>query len=182
MHRNYIKLWKTTKLLVTITLLLISLSSCTDQTKSELIKPISKISIHLDGSEKDSNTVSLRIDDTFGDSFYEVKSSSSGNEHHFEYQLYRPIIAQLKINNKENNVLIEPSVSQYSYSLDNNGYIKNPDVYHDYINSLKFLSAHNCANQNSLPEGILCIDQYCAGKLQLLEHYRANGMSESIIN
>ena len=178
MHRNYIKLWKTTKLLVNITLLLIGLSSCTDQTKSELLKPISKISIHLDGSEKDSNTVSLRIDDTFGDSFFETESGNTGNEHHFEYQLYRPIIAQLKINNKENNVLLEPSVYQYSYSLDNNGYIKNPDVYHDYINSLEYLSAHNCANENSLPEGILCIDQYCAGKRQLLEHYRVSGMSD----
>ena len=79
MHRNYIKLWKTTKLLVNITLLLIGLSSCTDQTKSELLKPISKISIHLDGSEKDSNTVSLRIDDTFGDSFFETESGNTGN-------------------------------------------------------------------------------------------------------
>jgi len=178
MYSKYIKLWDITKPLVTITLLLIGLSSCTDQTKSELLKPISKISIHLDGSEKDSNTVSLRIDDTFGNSFYEVKSSSSGNEHHFEYRLYRPIIAQININNKENNVLIEPSIYQFSYSLDNNGYIKNPDVYHDYINSLAYLSEHNCGNATSLLEGIVCIDQYSARKRKLLEHYRANGMSD----
>jgi len=139
MYRKYIKLWDITKPLVTITILLTGLSSCTDQTKLEPLKPISKISIQLDSLKKDSNTVSLRIMDNFGDSFYEMESGNTGNQHHFEYQSYRPIIAQLKINNKENNVLIEPSIYQFSYSLDNNGYIKNPDVYHNYINSLAYL-------------------------------------------
>ena len=165
------------KELITVSLALISiwLSSCTE----DIHAPSNKyISIQINGLQLESNVLSLRIMDDFGRSFDEIKSSNTGGEHQFDYRSYRPIIAQLRINEKENNIFIEPTKHQYTYTLDSNGYLKPMDVYHEYINSLRYLLDQDCVNEKDLPDGILCIDKFSERKRELLEVYGAKGMTD----
>lgn len=168
------------KIIIYLGLFPIVLLSCTSKSNQKSTASTARISILLNGIQNDSNQVVLQINDAFGDAFYKKKSMHSGVDHSFDYQCYRPIIAQLRINDKANNILLEPDKQQYTYRIDSLGYLYHTDLYHEYINSLSYLSDHNCNHASSLQEAILCIDRFSNRKQQLLDSYKQKGMEEKL--